>query len=179
MAKKLNARRWAQAAFEIALEKKELDRWQSDLQKIGCLSGDIRIVAVLQNPKLSSEIKAKLFSEQFRDVNPQVLNLVQLLIARRSLKMVGAIADEYESLLFKHRGIERAKVTTAIPLTEEQKQEMAHRLNAMTGKKVVLQAEVDSALISGVIIKIDWKLLDGSTRSKLLALKRQLEGQAV
>ncbi|MBI2832247.1 MAG: ATP synthase F1 subunit delta [Chloroflexi bacterium] len=181
MAKKFNARRWAQAAFEIALERNELDRWLSDLSTVSCLSTDvstdIRIVALLENPKISSEIKDKLFAEQFGDVSPLVLNLVQLLVTRRSLRMVSAIADEYERLLFQHRGIERAVVTTAVSLTEEEKQELAQRLNTMTGKKVILQSEVNPRLIGGIVIKIGWKLLDGSMHSKLQALRKQMAGQ--
>jgi len=39
MARRASAKRYAQALFEIALETKELDRWQSDLEKIGIESG--------------------------------------------------------------------------------------------------------------------------------------------
>jgi len=88
--------------------------------------------------------------------------------------MVGDIANEYQRLLDSHRGIEQAEVTTAIPLDDEDKLKLEERLGAAIGKKVVLKPEVDSSLLGGIVAKIGDKLLDGSTRSKLVALNREL-----
>lgn len=177
--KRLHAKRYAQAVFSIALEKNELDRWHSDLKKVAVLGRDARIVTLLQNPKFPSDIRAGILAEQLKDVSPLVLNLIQLLLARRSLSMSSAIADEYERLLYKHRGIEKAKVTTAIPLSDEEKQELTERIGAIIGKKVVLESEVKPDLIGGIVVRIGGKLLDGSTRNKLLALRRELAGAPV
>ena len=46
----------------------------------------------------------------------------------------------------------------------------------MVGKKVVLKTDVDVSLIGGIIARIGGKLLDGSTRSRLEALKKELVG---
>ena len=73
-----------------------------------------------------------------------------------------------------YRGIEQAEVTTAFPLDDEDKLRLEERLGATVGKKVVLKPEVDSSIIGGIVARIGGKLLDGSTRSKLVALKREL-----
>jgi len=174
VARRLHARRYAQAVFEIALEKKELDRWQSDLWKIAMLGEDATIVAFLENPKFNFDAKAKLLSEQLVDVNPLALNLVYLLLTRGRLSMVGEIADEYQRLLDSHRGIERAEVITAVSLDDEDTLRLGERIGAVVGKKVVVEPEVDSGIVGGFIARIGGKLLDGSTRSKLEALKREL-----
>lgn len=169
------AKRYSQAVFEIALERKELDRWQSDLKKIASLREDATLVAWLKNPRFLFDIKAKFLSERLGDINPLALNLACLLVARGGLSMASDIADEYQRLLDSYRGIEQAEVTTAIPLDDEDKRILAERLSAITGKKVVLKSKVDSSIIGGVVARIGDKLLDGSTSSKLLALKRELE----
>ncbi len=92
--------------------------------------------------------------------------------------MLGDIADEYQRLLDSYRGIEEAEVTTAIPLDDEDKLRLGERLGAIVGKKVVIKPEVDSSLIGGIVARIGGKLLDGSTRSRLEALKRELSGVA-
>ena len=175
MARRAYAKRYSQAVFNIALEKKELDRWRSDLEKIAGLVGDAAFVALMQSPKLPFDAKAKLLSEQLGDINPLALNLVYLLVTRGGLGMAGNIADEYQRLLDSYRGIEPAEVTTAVPLDDEDKLRLGERLGAVVGKKVVLKPEVDSSLIGGVIARVGGKLIDGSTRSKLEALKRELE----
>lgn len=176
MAKRLYARRYAQAVFEIALERKELDRWQSDLSKLVALGSDATLVSLLQDPRLHFDSKAKLLSERFTDVNPLALNLVYLLINRGKLSMIGDIAEGYQRLLDSYRGIERAEVTTVIPLDEKDKQRLAERLSAIVGKKVVVKPEIDPNLIGGIVARIGDKLLDGSTRSKLAALREELAG---
>ena len=160
--------------FEIALGRKELDRWQSDLRTIASLGEDDTLIAWLENPKFRFDDKVRLLSEQLGDVNPLALNLVYLLVARGRLGMIGGIADEYQRLLDSYRGIEQAEVITAVPLDDEDRLRLVERLGAVVGKKLVVKPEVDSSLIGGFIARIGGKLLDGSTRSKLEVLKREL-----
>ena len=176
MAKKVYAKRYAQAVFKIALERRGLDEWQSDLGKIAELGEDAKLVSLLQDPRLHFSSKVKLLSERLGDINPLALNLAYLLIAGGKLNMAGNIADEYQRLLDSHRGIEQAEVTTVIPLDNEDKQRLTEHLAAIVGKKVVLKPEVDSKLVGGIVARIGDKLLDGSTRSKLAALREELAG---
>jgi F-type H+-transporting ATPase subunit delta len=176
VARKVYAKRYSQAVFSIALEKDELDRWQADLKKVASLGEDDAFVALLQSPKLHFEAKAKLLSEQLGKINPLALNLALLLVTRGMFGMVGEIADEYQQLLNSYRGIEEAEVATAIPLDDRDKQRLAERLGAVIGKKVVLKPEVDSNLIGGILARIGGKLLDGSTRSRLQALRDEMAG---
>ena len=175
MARRVYARRYSQAVFSIALETNQLDRWQSDLREIASLGEDATLVALLQNPRLHFDDRTRLLSEQLGDVNPLALNLVYLLLARGRLSMIADIANEYQRLLNSYRGIEQAEVTTAIPLDDEDKQSLEQHLGAVVGKKVVVRPEVDASIVGGIIARIGDKLLDGSTRSRLLALKREME----
>ncbi len=174
MARRIYARRYSQAVFNIALERNELDRWQSDLRKIASLGEDAAFIALLENPKVRFEDKAGLLSERLGDINPLALNLVYLLVTRGRLSMAGDIAGEYQRLLDSYRGIEQAEVITAIPLDDEDRQRLEEHLGAVVGKKVVLKLKVDSSLIGGIIARIGDKLLDGSTHSKLMALRNEL-----
>ena len=174
MARRTYARRYSQAVFNIAREKNELDRWQSDLRRIASLGEDATFIALLKNPKIHFEDKARLLSEWLGDINPLALNLVYLLVTRGRLGMVGDIADEYQRLLDSYRGIEQAEVTTAIPLDDEDKQRLEERLGAVVGKKVVVKLKVDSSVVGGIVARIGGKLLDGSTHTRLMALKKAL-----
>ena len=176
MARRVYARRYSQAVFTIALERNELDRWQYDLGKIAGLVQDEAVLAWLESPKLHFEEKAKLLSEQLGDMNPLALNLTYLLVTKGRAGMIGEIADEYQLLLDNYHGIEQAEVTTAVPLDDKDKSRLAEYLGAAVGKKVVLKPEVDSSLVGGIIARISGKLLDGSTRSRLTALRNELAG---
>jgi F-type H+-transporting ATPase subunit delta len=173
MPRKFNARRYAQAVFEIALEKNELEQWRSDLQKFVDAVSDEAFLAVLESPKIKFEDKSRLLS-RLGGIDPLVLNLVRLLIARGGVNMLPEIAAEYRRMLDEYHGIQTAEVVTAVPLDKKDKEKLAKNLGAMMDKKVVLQAEVAPEIIGGIVARVGGKLLDGSTRTKLLALKKEL-----
>ena len=178
MAKRAYSKRYSQAVFQIALERGELDKWQSDLRKIASLGEDATLTAWLEDPRLHFNDKTRLLAERLGDINPMVLNLLFLLIAKGRFSLAGEIADEYQRLLNNHRGIEEAEVVTAIPIDDRDRQKIAQRLGAIVGKKVVIKPEVDPSLIGGIIARIGGKLIDGSTRSRLAALKKEMGGGA-
>jgi F-type H+-transporting ATPase subunit delta len=176
MARKAYARRYAQAIFELALEKKELERWQSDLKEMAGAVGDATFLAALASPKIKIEDKNRLLTARLGGISPLALNLVRLLISKNAVTVLSDIASEYQRLLDAYRGIQTAEVTTAVPLDDSDKQKLTERLGALTGKQVVLKAVVDPGILGGIIARINGKLLDGSTRSKLAALRRELVG---
>ena len=178
MADSVYVRRYSQAVFNLALQAKELNRWQSDLRKIASLVKDTTLFTLLQDAELDFNNKTKVLSERLGDINPKALKLVSLLVTKGKLDLVGDIADEYQRLLDNYRGIEGAEVaevTTAIPLDDEDRLRLAQRLTTIVGKPIVLKPKVDSSLIGGIIIRIGDKLIDGSIRSKLEALRNELE----
>lgn len=174
MTKRVSTRRYAQAVFEIARERDELERWPADLAKIAGLEEDAAVTTWLENPSASFELKTRYLSQRLSGVNPLALKLAYLLISKGRLNLTHEIAEEYRRLLDRHRGLETAKVTTAVALSDAEKQGLAERLGAVTGKKVRLKATVNPAIIGGIVAQINDRLLDGSTKSRLQALKKEI-----
>jgi F-type H+-transporting ATPase subunit delta len=176
VASRASSKRYTQAVFEIASETGELERWQSDLEKMVQIVKDEDIRRFLESPKIHFEAKSKLLSEHMKGVNPLVLNLILMLISRGRLDIIGEIAAEYQRLWKSSRGIELAEVTTAVPLAKEDEQKLARQLGLIVGKKVEIKADINPGIIGGFIARIGDRLLDGSTRGKLAALKKELAG---
>lgn len=168
------ARRYAQAAFEIALETNQLDKWLSDLENLASALEDVGLAAALENPRIPMSARIGLVQTRLSDMAPLTLNLAYLLLVRGRLGLAGGIAQEYGILLDANRGIERAEVTTAVSLAESEKAAVSRRLAEILGKDVRLTTKVDPEIIGGLVARIGDKLLDGSTRNKLIALKRNL-----
>ena len=85
--------RQAQEVFKTALEKKELNRWQSDLRRIASLVKDTALLTLLDNPEVRFDDKAKVLSERLGDINPEALKFVSELVAKGRLSETGEIAD--------------------------------------------------------------------------------------
>jgi len=169
-----SVKRYAQAVFEIALESKKLKEWQSNLGKIAQLARNTEFTTLVENPKITFELKAKLVREILGKINPMALNLVYLLIAKGKLKDAGKLADEYERLLNDHYGIKSAEVTTAIALDRTEREKLSHHLETIVGKKVSIKIQVNPDILGGFIARIDDSLIDGSIRNKLEMLKKGL-----
>lgn len=169
-----SVRRHAQAAFQIALEREELDVWRGDLEMISEAVRDPIVLAFLENPRVHFSEKMKILNQYLEGINPLAMNLALLLVARGRLGLVEGLVVEYNRLVDEHRGIAHAEVATAVPLEPEEKDKLVRRLGDMVGKEIALTTRVDPSLIGGLVARVGDKLIDGSTRSRLLALRESL-----
>lgn len=173
-AKTLKAKRYSQAIFEIAKERDAFDKWQENLQNIAILAQNPEFVSVMENPKFSLEEKYKLLDVQLKNIDPMALNLAYILTSKGNFGLIIDIYAGYQEILDSYRGIDKAEVTTAVALNEKERQQLAERLSVMTGKKIIMTMNVDPSIIGGVIAKVGEKIIDGSTKSQLVALRNGL-----
>ena len=170
------ARRHARAAFQIALERKELDMWRGDLEKLSQAVKDPLLFAFLENPKIHFDSKVKVLRQVLGDISPMVLNLAQLLVSRGRLNIIAGVVREYGRMVDEVKGIAHADVTAAVKLSSDEEDKLARRLGDIIGSKVVVSTDVSPEIIGGLIIKVGDKLIDGSTKSQFAALKKSMGG---
>ena len=169
-----SGKRYAQAAFDLALKQNELERWQEGLGKIADITKDEGLMASLQNPRLPFEVKKGFLQKRLGDIPPLVFNLALLLVSGGIFSLIRAISQQYNDLLDAHRGIERSKVIAALPLGDEEQKAISGTLGEIVNRKVVIDVHVDPSIIGGFIARIRDTLIDGSIRQRLEALKERL-----
>jgi F-type H+-transporting ATPase subunit delta len=172
----LQAKRYAQAIFEIALEKKELDKWKKDIQALGYLANNTEFTAVMENPQFAFENKVKLLDNQIKGIGKLAGNLAYILTEKGKFSIFSEISAEYLSMLDTFYGIEKAEVTTAIKLEDQEIAKLADQLGTLTGKKITMSVHIDPQIIGGIIVRTGGKIIDGSTRGQLMALKSEMLG---
>ncbi|MEE9199289.1 MAG: ATP synthase F1 subunit delta [Dehalococcoidia bacterium] len=177
MPKGASAKRHAQAVFQIALERGELERWQEDLDTLSSVLEDAQFRAVMVSPRVRLDDKLELLRKQLSKVNPLTINLACLLVSKGRVAIAQGIAEEYRRMLNAHRGLETVEITTAVPLGARERQHISQRLSRATDKEIVLSASVGPEIIGGLVIKIGDQLIDGSTRSKLNEMRKALAEQ--
>ncbi len=174
MIREIAARRYGEAAFQIARDGGTEERWSEGLSLMGAVFSDSEIAALMQEARISAADKMGLAEKALAGVDPLVLNLARLLVHRGRTALAGQIAEAFQELMDAKRGIAHALVTTAVPLSDDETIVVAEKLSEISGQQVVVETQVDERIIGGLIARIGDKLIDGSTRSQLMALKRRL-----
>jgi F-type H+-transporting ATPase subunit delta len=176
MARRTTAsRRYAEAAFELALRDDAVDTWEADLATAAQLVGDERVARIVDDPSRPFAERREVLDDLLnRRIKPAARRLVALLAERGRLDLLPEIALEYDELLKRHRGIVTAIVTSAVPLTADEGRALEDRLRAMTGATIELEPRIDAGLIGGLTVRIGDRLLDGSVRGRLERLREQL-----
>ena len=168
------ANRYARAAFEIARDSAQLESWTKDLQEAQQTLQDSSLRAFLELPKVTIERKMESLRTALPNANPLALNLMALLTSRGSLGLLPRIVDEYQRLMDTHLNRERAEVATAVPLEREQGEQLTQLLRQLLGKEVILTSRVDPEVLGGLVARVGDRMIDGSARGRLLALRKSM-----
>jgi F-type H+-transporting ATPase subunit delta len=169
------ARRYAEAAFQVALADDQLDTWHRDLNVAADTLGMAEVAPVVENPAIPIAERQALVSRLLEgSIGPGPLRLVNLLVERGRVATLARVIEQYESLLNAHRGIVVATVTSAVPLTDQESDAIRGRVESMAGATVELRTAVDPALLGGLTIQVKDQLLDASIRGRLERLRDDL-----
>ncbi|MDP9482107.1 MAG: F0F1 ATP synthase subunit delta [Chloroflexota bacterium] len=169
------ARRYAEAAFQLATRDGTFDAWAKDLATAAELVGDERVARIVSNPSVARHDRSATLERLLgKRISAHALNLIRLLDQRGRLKVLPAIAAEYTRLLDALRGIVPATVTSAAPLEKDEVAALAKRLEEMTGGTVKLATVVEPSLIGGLTVRVGDRMIDASVRGRLERLRDQL-----
>ena len=175
MARGASARRYAQAVFAIALEQGEPDRWLDDLALLSDAMANDDFANFLDAPQPTLSQKINLIEETLGDsVSRLALNLISLLASRNSARLARSITESYQEMLDEYNGIERAEIVSAVTLSDDQQQRIETMLKDIVGKNITATSRVEPHILGGFVARVGDKVIDGSTRTRLDDLRRQL-----
>ena len=107
-------------------------------------------------------------------VLPSLRVFADLLLRKKRLVLLGAIAHEFQVIVERAKGLERATVVSAVRLTDGERDRLHRELERFTAKKIVLESLVDASLVGGAYVRIGDRVIDRSVRSLLGSLAQQL-----
>ncbi len=131
---------------------------------------------LLSDPQIPKKERLALIGEAFSPLcHPHLVNFLKMVTERGYARYIPALMREYERLYCEEYGIVTAVVSSAVPLTEEQKRRLTDKVTDITGRMVSLRCEVDPALIGGVRLSVQNTLFEGSVRARLDELRGKLK----
>ncbi|HYN47638.1 MAG TPA: F0F1 ATP synthase subunit delta [Candidatus Nanopelagicales bacterium] len=169
------ARRYAEAAFEIARRDGTLERWSDDLRLAADVVTQPDAARVVDNPAIPFGTRREILGKLLGDrVTPGAYNLILLLAERGRLSAAPAVAAEYKRLVDRERGVVVATVASAVPLETAELEAIGVRVREMTGARAEIVTAIDPDLIGGVTVRIGDRLIDASVRGRLERLRDRI-----
>lgn len=168
---------YAEALMSLAQEQNNLDAIAKDVRLIGnTLADSVELSQLFASPLIGANVKKGVIESVFgSQVNAVTKSFLLLLVDRKRIAFLGAIINEFKSLLRVIDQVALAEITTALQLSRSQEDSLRDRVKAMTkARSVELDITINPDLIGGVIIKVGSQVVDASIRGQLRRLKSSL-----
>ena len=166
--------RYAKATLSLAVDKKIEADVNKDMELIQSLiKQSDELKAVLESPVVRSADKKAVLSKIMKGETELTSNLVNVLIENKRIALLGKVSEFYIHLYNVLKDKEIAKVTTAVPLTDELKQKVLAKVKELTSKDIELKNIVDPSILGGFILRVGDVQYNASIADQLSKLKKE------
>lgn len=174
------ARRYAEAAFEIAERDDSMDAWRAALTLADERLTSPEVRRLLANPSVPAASRVSALERIVGDdVTGAPRSLLALMVRRGRFELLPGVIREFTRLYRRREGIVEATVTSATELDTDEMKALHERLVAVTGSQIELQHHVDPELLGGLQVRVGDRLIDGSVRGRLERLRAEFTTIAI
>lgn len=170
------ASRYAKSLIELAEEKDVVEEVYQDMLLFKQVADENRgVMLALKSPVVRHEKKLGILKAIFHDkVNPVSFSIFNIITKKNREAILDSIAEEFVVQYNNFKGVQKATVTTSVPLTDDLRKQFSKIVADATGKTVDLDEKVNEKLIGGYILRVGDTQIDASIKSRLNALKLEL-----
>ena len=155
--------------MSVPMPEKFADMIVIDAQNIDEVKQKVSFVFCAVDMK-KDEIKA--LEEAFSNAVPQYVTMfMQLLCEKGRIKLFDSCCAEYRKLVDASENVSVARVTSAVKLTEAETEGIRRKLEKTMKKTIILECVVDPAIMGGIVIETESRIIDGSLRRSLHEVK--------
>ncbi|MEQ1881998.1 MAG: F0F1 ATP synthase subunit delta [Burkholderiales bacterium] len=169
------ARPYAEAVFRLARQGNALPAWSDALGLIAAVYQDPQMKSVMANPKVTpADIEKLLLNICGEHIDNVARNLIQLLVHNRRLSALPEIRAMFERLKLEDEGKLDAKISSAFPMDDAQRNQVVSLLSARFKRKINATVTVNPELIGGIKVEVGDKVWDASVRGRLQTMAATL-----
>ena len=173
------ARNYAEALFEAGERSGKTEQFADLIEAVaGAVGADEHIRIVLESPRVAKDKKQELLARALTGRAPDTfIKFMGAVIRRGRQGILAAIAVEYLALVDTKFNRVHAGVTVAREPDHALQQAIRERLSSVLGKEVLPHFRQDPSILGGVIVRIGDRVMDGSLRRRVLALRNSMMGR--
>ena len=172
---------YAEALFEAARERDELEEVLSDLEEfVAALHESEELRLFFYGAQVPERQKRRALDGLTEGMKTQATNFLKVLVDNGREEILEEVLGRYEQLVKEHLGRIEVEVTTAVELSQEQLDSLKDRLEmVLEGREVILDTNVDPDLIGGAVFRFGGRMMDGSIRGRLESLREEMLERSV
>lgn len=174
---KLVSNVYGDALFELAEEQAKIDSYFEEAKGlVTAINENDELTQMMTHPKIDKEEKLSVVENIFKGrVSDEVLGLMRMVIEKDHFADMADILNYFIARVYEKKNIGVATVTSAMELTDAQKEKIVKKLLETTDyKEFIIDYAVDAELIGGMVIRIGDRIVDGSVKNKLFGLTKEL-----
>jgi len=145
--------------YAQALWLAQLERWQQ---------------AFDQASKALSDKAAALEKALPADAPVEIVNLLKVMVDAGDAGLVDDVAGRVAQIASGRSEAIKAEITSAIDLTESEKEQLRKRLTDEYGAGLTFSFSVDPSLMGGLRVRVGDRLIDNSVATRLAALRESI-----
>jgi F-type H+-transporting ATPase subunit delta len=168
------------AAMTRAERDDQLDEVEDELFRFErIIDGEPALRAAFTNRNLPTDRKRDLVHRLLEGKAASVtVSLVERAVLYPRGRTIERVLEEFTSFAAQRRSRLIARVTSAVPLTNEQQERLSDALAREFGHEVRLQMVVDPTIVGGITVRVGDELLDASVLRQLGAARRLITGRS-
>jgi len=170
--------RYAKAAFDLAQDGNVLDQVHGDVANLKALlisSAELRTFVASQVYKSDVKLSGLLAVAKSLNLNALTEKALGVLAANGRMDHLFPFITAFNKLYDAEKGIVSAEVTSAVPLSSTQLEDLKKTLAKTLGQSAEISTRVDPALLGGLKVRVGSRLFDASLKTKLDSLKFALK----
>ena len=118
---------------------------------------ETELVSILTNPEIKQKEKNELLDNIFKNnVSDEMVSLIK-------------------KIFVKYNNIVTVRAITAVPMEKHTQEKLKQILVKKLDKDIIFENEIDESIIGGVLLKVGDKVFDGTIRSELKSVEKQLK----
>lgn len=172
------ARRYAAVLFDVVNTSGDVVRADADLRGfVDMVHAHADLKTALTSPAIPPARKQAIVAALVAaagSVTVEVARLLNMLAERDRLGSLDDVAQAFTARVMAHRKIVDARITTAHPLPDTQRDAIASALSAASGATVRVKEEINPEIVGGVIATVGNTVYDGSVARQLDKMRQQL-----
>ena len=172
----LIVQRYAQALLDLAREQGTSEQVEAELGALdGMLAENADLRRQLGNPRLGRDVTKRILADLIGDAPNDLLRRTLMLMADKGRAgLLPEFASAYNEVAMIAAGRQIAKVASAAPLDDQMRGGLKARLEALTGKEIIISESVDESLLGGLRVTIGSRMIDGSLKRRLAVLETNM-----